>query len=121
MHRRQFLSATAAALAASSLVPMQAAAEPGNPMTVRQVIDALLADIPGAPFANTVDTIKSGDPDQRVQGIVTTMFATNEVIGKTIGLGANFIIAHEPTFYNHADETKWLSEDPVYLYKRDLL
>jgi len=72
-------------------------------------------------FPNTVDTVKCGDPQQPLRGIVTTMFATNEIIGKTVELGANFIVAHEPTFYNHADETKWLSEDPVYRYKRNLL
>ncbi len=121
MQRRQFITATAAALTASSFPLSRTTAAPIAPLTVQQVIDALLADIPGAPFPNTVDTIKSGDPNSSVKGIVTTMFATNEIIGKTISLGANFIIAHEPTFYNHADETKWLSEDPVYRYKRDLL
>lgn len=89
--------------------------------TVNQVIAALLADIPGAPFPNTVDTIKAGSGDQIVTGIVTTMFATNEVIEKTIRLGANFIIAHEPTFYNHADETEWLDDDPVLKAKQATL
>jgi putative NIF3 family GTP cyclohydrolase 1 type 2 len=121
MQRREFLAATAAALTASSLSFTRRAASPGAPLTIQQVIDSLLADIPGAPFPNTVDTIKTGDPAQPVKGIVTTMFPTNEIIGKTIGLGANFIIAHEPTFYNHQDDTNWLSEDPVYRYKRDLL
>ena len=90
-------------------------------LTIRQVIDNLQADIPGAPFPKTVDTIKAGDWDQPVKGIVTTMFATDAVIEKTIGLGANFIIAHEPTFYNHLDETEWLGDDPVLKYKKDLL
>jgi putative NIF3 family GTP cyclohydrolase 1 type 2 len=123
MDRRQFLSTTATALAATAIPLTHAAATPqaAANLTVQQVINALLADIPGAPFPNTVDTIKTGDPNTPVKGIVTTMFATNEIIGKTISLGANFIIAHEPTFYNHADETKWLSDDPVYRYKRDLL
>ncbi|HEY4337544.1 MAG TPA: Nif3-like dinuclear metal center hexameric protein [Puia sp.] len=125
MDRRQFLSTTATALAATTLPLTHAAATqaagPHATLTVQQVINALLADIPGAPFPNTVDTIKTGDPNTPVKGIVTTMFATNEIIGKTISLGANFIIAHEPTFYNHADETKWLSDDPVYRNKRDLL
>ena len=93
----------------------------GAVMTIRQVIDALQADIPGAPFPKTVDTIKAGDPGQPVKGIVTTMFATDAVITKTIGLGANFIIAHEPTFYNHADETDWLGDDGVLKYKQELL
>jgi putative NIF3 family GTP cyclohydrolase 1 type 2 len=95
--------------------------KPGQRMTVRQVIAALLADIPGAPFPSTVDTIKAGNEDQVVTGIVTTMFATNEVIAKTIRLGSNFIIAHEPTFYNHTDETKWLGDDPVLKAKQGVL
>jgi putative NIF3 family GTP cyclohydrolase 1 type 2 len=43
------------------------------------------------------------------------------VIEKTISLGANFIIAHEPTFYNHTDETAWLGDDSVLRFKKDLL
>lgn len=90
-------------------------------MTIRQAIDRIVADVPGAPFATTVDTIKSGDPGQPLKGIVTTMFATDAVIEKTIGQGANLIIAHEPTFYNHLDETEWLEKDKVYAFKKDLL
>jgi putative NIF3 family GTP cyclohydrolase 1 type 2 len=93
----------------------------GAVLTIRQVIDNLQADIPGAPFPKTVDTIKAGDPEQPVKGIVTTMFATDAVIEKTISMGANFIIAHEPTFYNHLDETDWLGDDPVLKYKKEML
>ena len=92
-----------------------------NSMTVQQVIDLILKSIPGDPVKNTVDTIKFGDPNQVVTGIVTTMFATVPVIEETARIGANFIIAHEPTFYNHADETKWLLNDAVYLNKIELL
>src|SRR5258705_5416543 len=49
------------------------------------------------------------------------MLATVEVINKAIAAGANFIIAHEPAFYNHQDQTDWLKEDDVYRYKADLL
>lgn len=124
--RRRFLARSLAALAATSLrlprvlaMPSARPAAPPPPLTVRRVIDALLADIPGAPFPNTVDTIKAGDPSQPVKGIVTAMFATDAVIPKTIGLGANFIIAHEPTFYNHTDETGWLGEWETSEYVRD--
>lgn len=89
--------------------------------TVGGVMDLFISQIPGAPFNNTVDTLKAGNRDIKVTGIVTTMFATIEVIRKTIELGANFIIAHEPTFYNHQDETAWLANDEVYRYKADLL
>jgi putative NIF3 family GTP cyclohydrolase 1 type 2 len=94
---------------------------PKQNMTVQQVIDLILKNIPGAPFKQTVDTIKAGDSSQLVTGIVTTMFATIDVIEKAAKAGANFIIAHEPTFYNHADDTKWLENDEVYKYKAALL
>jgi putative NIF3 family GTP cyclohydrolase 1 type 2 len=85
------------------------------------VISTILKEIPGAPFKDTVDTIKAGAGSQEVRGIVTTMFATVDVIRKTAEVGANFIIAHEPTFYNHRDDTDWLEDDPVYRAKHDLL
>ncbi len=90
-------------------------------ITVGQIIDLFMKQVPGAPFPNTVDTLKSGKRDIVVTGIVTTMFATIAVIEKAISLGANFIIAHEPTFYNHADETTWLANDDVFQYKKQLL
>lgn len=89
--------------------------------TVRQVIDLFMKQVPGAPFPGTVDTLKSGSGDTVITGVVTTMFATIDVIRKAIDLNANFIIAHEPTFYNHTDVTDWLKEDDVYQYKIDLL
>jgi len=118
--RRKFLTTSLTALAATSIRLPRALAAPTG-FTIQQVIDTLLADIPGAPFPGTVDTIKSGDPNVPVKGIVTTMFATDAIIQKTIGLGANFIIAHEPTFYNHTDETDWLGADPILQFKKDLL
>ncbi|PWT94627.1 MAG: NGG1p interacting factor NIF3 [Bacteroidetes bacterium] len=90
-------------------------------VTVQEIIDLFLSEIPGAPYKQTVDTIKCGRPDQQVSGIVTTMLPTVDVIRKTANLKANFIIAHEPSFYNHNDETNWLEKDPVYNYKADLL
>ncbi len=90
-------------------------------MTVQQVIDRILAEIPGAPLPDTVDTLKSGDSAQHVTGIVSTFFASQQVIEQAIRIRANLIITHEPTFYNHRDETDWLKGDPVYEAKRRLL
>ncbi len=92
-----------------------------EPITIQQVIDRIVRTVPGAPFAGTVDTVKLGDPSQPVTGIVTTFLATCEVIRRAIDLGANLIITHEPTFYNHLDGTGWLSEDPVYRAKCALI
>jgi putative NIF3 family GTP cyclohydrolase 1 type 2 len=89
--------------------------------TVKEIIDLILKQVPREPIKDTVDTLKAGDETQTVSGIVTTMFATVDVIKKAIALKANFIIAHEPTFYNHLDETTWLEQDDVYAFKRKLL
>jgi putative NIF3 family GTP cyclohydrolase 1 type 2 len=125
--RRKFLISVSKSIGASVLLatPVVTFAEgfvqDKQTFTVRQIIDLFLKDVPGAPFNKTVDTLKSGNLDTKVTGIVTTMFATLEVIRKAIDLGANFIIAHEPTFYNHLDETAWLEQDDIYRYKADLL
>lgn len=119
--RRIFLRNSGLLAAGAFTSPSLLAAGNQNTMTIQQVIDSILADIPGAPFKQTVDTIKAGDVNQQVTGIVTTMFATVDVIRRTAALGANFIIAHEPTFYNHTDDTGWLTNDEVFRYKMDLL
>ncbi len=89
--------------------------------TLQEVIDTILQSIPGAPADDTVDTFKSGDPSQNVTGIVTTFLASYQVIQRAIDMGANLIITHEPTFYNHRDEVDWLRDDPVYDAKRERL
>ena len=53
-----------------------------------------------------------------VKGVVSTFMATVDVIRQAIDLGANFIITHEPTWFSGADDTEWLSDDPVYLEKK---
>ncbi|MEO6719378.1 MAG: Nif3-like dinuclear metal center hexameric protein [Ferruginibacter sp.] len=127
LNRRQFISTAGKAAGAALLMtsPLLSFATDGkvnaDAKTVGDIMDLFISEVPGAPFANTVDTLKAGDRTIVVTGIVTTMFATLEVTHKAIALGANFIIAHEPTFYNHLDATAWLENDNVYRYKRDLL
>ena len=89
--------------------------------TVGDIIDITIKQIPGAPFAKTVDTLKSGNRDIVVTGIVTTMFATIDIIQQAIKTGANFIIAHEPTFYNHTDDTAWVVPNHIVKQKQELL
>lgn len=89
--------------------------------TVSDIMDIVLREIPGAPFAQTVDTLKSGSKDMVVTGIVTTMFATIDIIHQAIKAGANFIIAHEPTFYNHTDDTAWVTPNHIVAQKLELL
>lgn len=129
MNRRRFIKNSGQTVVATSILSSPLAAsnalEPTPPLekdfTVQEVIDKIMSQIPGKISKETVDTIKVGDATQKVTGIVSTFMATVDVINKAIWLGANFIITHEPTFYNHLDETNWLAKDPVYQYKKDLL
>ena len=88
--------------------------------TIQALIDAILSEVPGAPFAETVDVIVAGDAMQDVTGIVTTFLATQKVLQQAISRGANFIISHETSFYNHYNRTDWLAENAVYLAKKRL-
>jgi putative NIF3 family GTP cyclohydrolase 1 type 2 len=90
-------------------------------LTIQNAIDTIIASVPCAPFPDTVDTIKLGDAAQDITGIVVTFLATCEVIEQAVHLGANLIITHEPTFYNHRDATDWLSHHPSYQAKRRLI
>ena len=92
-----------------------------NEYSVQDVIDIVLKAIPEALPSNTVDTIKAGSATQKVAGIVTTMFPTIEVIKEAVRVKANFIIAHEPTFYNHADKQDLFENNEVQQKKMKLL
>jgi len=89
--------------------------------TVQEVIDLVLKEGKLDILKETVDTIKAGNPDTVVTGIVTTMFPTISVIKEAARLNANFIIAHEPSFYNHNDSPDWVKNNAVLKEKRQLL
>jgi hypothetical protein len=117
----QLLKGGSAALLLNLPLVSKASAFAGKALTIKNVMDMILKEIPGAPFKETVDTIKSGSADNQLTGIVTTMFATVEVINQAIKLGANFIIAHEPTFFNHTDDVNWVGDNKVIRQKQELL
>lgn len=102
------------------MVALLASAWPAHaqkPLTARQVIEKIKLQI-GAPVdPNTVDTFKAGDPETPVTGIATTFLDTYDVLQEAVASGANLIITHEPTFYNHLDETGFLKGDPVFEQK----
>src|SRR5215831_2865592 len=106
--RRSFLAAGATAGAVFAQSPA---------LTAGEVIDRIKKNV-GVPWrTETVDTFKAGGPEARVRGIATTMMATLDVMQKAAAAGRNFVITHEPTFYNHQDTLDQLKDDPVYLYK----
>lgn len=117
-------SKVAGAFALAGMLPSIVKAanlRPDRQYTVQQVIDIILKAGDLKPISGTVDTLKSGSPDMIVTGIITTMFATITVIEKAAALGANFIIAHEPTFYNHVDNKDFVKDNPVVQQKLALL
>jgi putative NIF3 family GTP cyclohydrolase 1 type 2 len=127
MKRRSFITTTIKAAGAASLLTTPFTSQAGDffsdakEYTVQDVMDIILKEIPGAPFKQTVDTLKSGTAGQKVTGIVTTMFTTVALIEEAAKLGANFVIAHEPTFYNHLDDPKWVPGNNVVKQKQALL
>jgi putative NIF3 family GTP cyclohydrolase 1 type 2 len=83
-----------------------AASAQDRPLTAREVIQRIQEHV-GVPWQKeTVDTFKAGDPDTKVTGIAVTMMATFDVLQRAAASGANLVITHEPTFYNHLDDLK---------------
>ena len=71
----------------------------------------------------TRDKVLYGNINQECTGIVTSCWASVDVIKYAIEKGANLIISHEALFWNHGDHQEWLEEskNSVYLEKRKLL
>jgi len=91
-----------------------------KPLSARQVIEKIKANV-GVPWQKeTVDVFKAGNPENAVTGIVCTMFATYEVLEKAVASGKNLIICHEPVFYTHLDRTTDLEKanDKVFTDKK---
>lgn len=59
--------------------------------------------------------------DKECTGIVTTVFASYDVIKQASELGANLVITHESCFWNHGDQIDWLSENETFKLKKKLL
>lgn len=86
--------------------------------TARDVVEKIKQNI-GVPWSDqTVDTFKDGDPATPVTGIAVTMMATFDVIRRAVAAGANLVITHEPTFYDHFDKLDVLEGDAVTVAKR---
>jgi hypothetical protein len=94
----------------------QTAASSGS-LTAADAIDRIVKATGATLPPNTVDTIKAGDPATVVTGIATTFTPTMDVLRKAVAAGDNLIVTHEPTFYNHLDESTLFVDDPVYKEK----
>jgi putative NIF3 family GTP cyclohydrolase 1 type 2 len=90
-------------------------------ISIQDAINSIIAGVVAEPYNDTVDVVKLGDPSQPLTGIAVTFLASYEVIEQAVQRNANLIITHEPIFYNHLDQTDWLTTDPVYAAKRKLI
>ena len=90
-----------------------------NAPTARQIVKSI-QDHVGIPWnTDTVDTFKAGNPDTPVTGVAVTMMATMDVLERAAANHENFVITHEPTFYNHLDVPEEMPQpDPVWAEKR---
>ena len=89
--------------------------------TARQIVAQMQTHLTCRWNQETVDTFKSGNPDDVVTGVAVCMFANMETLRKAVENNCNLIIAHEPTFYNHLDKTEFLKDNPVYQKKMDYI
>lgn len=90
-------------------------------MKISEVISKISKFHPQVDENRTCDTVKCGDPEQECTGIVTTVYASVEVIRQAAAHNANLIICHEPLFYSDADRVDWLKGNTVYEEKAALL
>ncbi len=90
-------------------------------MTGRELVARIQQKVAAEGIAwrtETRDTFKAGDPETVVRGIATTGMATFDVLQRAAAAGRNFVVTHEPTFYNDKDLTDGLDADPTYLAKQ---
>ena len=115
------ITAVSSALIAAAMCGMPAQAQEKRP-TAQEVIAAIQEHV-GVPWkTQTVDTFKAGNPETRVTGIAVTMMATLDVLQRAAAKGANLVITHEPTFYNHLDRPEGMDEnDAVWKEKREFI
>jgi putative NIF3 family GTP cyclohydrolase 1 type 2 len=80
-------------------------------LTARDIVERIQHNI-GVPWTEpTVDTFKDGDPATPVTGVAVTMMATFDVLQRAAARGANLVITHEPTFYDHFDKLDELERE----------
>jgi len=119
INRRQFLFHS---VLSGLLLASPGLARAAQPLTALAIVERIkqACAAQGITWAEqTADTFKLGEPNTPVTGVISTFSATIDVMQRAVKQGANFIISHEPIFYNHFDDTTELAarKDPVYLSK----
>ena len=85
-------------------------------MTAKELMTALIgAENTEKP---TVDTCKHGDPDRLLKKVGVCLTATPDVLRACEAWGADLLITHECTYYDHHDVPR---EDPITKCKQELV
>lgn len=87
-------------------------------MKAIEIMNELYALAGEGDYSNTCDTLKAGKADQETNRVALTMFATPEVVKAAKEWGAQLLIVHEPTYYNHMDVH---SDEKIECEKRKLI
>ena len=87
-------------------------------MKADEIMNGLFALADGYDYSNTCDTLKAGDADAEVSSVAVSMFATPDVVRQAKEWGAQLLIVHEPTYYNHKDVH---SDEKLECEKRKLI
>ena len=86
-------------------------------MKARDIMNELFSWAPGD-YSVTCDTLKAGSPETEVSRVAVCCFTTPQVIRDAAAWGAQLLITHEPTFYDHWDNPP---TSPVGLAKKALI
>jgi putative NIF3 family GTP cyclohydrolase 1 type 2 len=108
----------ASVLTVATLVGQTAATRRAGAITAKEIVARIKSEVTCSWQKRTVDTFKAGDPDTVVTGVATTFMATYDVLERAKRAGCNFIITHEPTFYNHLEDTSAIEPDAIIKAKR---
>jgi putative NIF3 family GTP cyclohydrolase 1 type 2 len=102
--RREFVAlSVTGAVAGHVAAPLGWEVNPFAAVTAGEIVERIKKNIGVEWRADSVDTIKAGDPATVVTGIVTTSMATLDVLQQAAKIGANLVITATPTFYSRAD------------------
>ena len=66
----------------------------------------------------TCDTVKSGCTDKELRKVAVTMFATVDTVKAVKEWGADMMVVHEPTYYDHMEN---MIDNPVTRAKKKLI
>jgi len=66
----------------------------------------------------TCDTVKAGDIEKELKKVAVAMFPTIDVLKAVIEWGADMLVVHEPTYYDHMDV---ITDNSVAIAKREIV